>query len=70
MEKETTIENGIVITKMYQEDLDLATQDQNQQRLNVCNTCEHKGELTCNHCGCLLEQLMMYKVSQCPLEKW
>ena len=70
MKKETKVENGIVVVNMYSEDSDFATQEQNIQRMETCDTCEHKDDLTCGHCGCLLEQLMMYKTSQCPLEKW
>lgn len=70
MKTETYIKDGIIFTKMTQEDSDLATLEQNQSRLEICQGCEHFNQDRCGSCGCLLEQLMMYKTSKCPLNKW
>lgn len=42
------------------------------QRLDICNQCEHLIQLTkqCSKCGCFVEGKTWLASSSCPLKKW
>jgi hypothetical protein len=67
--EETTL-NEIPIKTMITEESDLSTQQQKDTWLEVCNGCEHKNDLQCGYCGCILESLMMLNIGKCPINKW
>jgi len=45
-----------------------------KKRLQVCDTCEHRGELMsmamCKKCKCLLSMKAKFRHSKCPVGKW
>jgi hypothetical protein len=67
---EETIENGIIVRKTIYEPSDMATQEQKDAWLEVCNTCEYKQEDRCNYCDCWFNNIMSFKTATCPLNKW
>lgn len=62
--------NGVKVINIITGDDELATNEVKQQRLNVCNTCEHKVNDGCKECSCLLVVRTAYKESFCPIGKW
>lgn len=70
MRTETYVNNGIIFTETFAEEIDLSTPEENEIKLNICSTCEYNNGDNCGSCGCLLEQLMFYKESKCPENKW
>jgi hypothetical protein len=48
----------------------LSTEEEQQQRLNICNGCEYYTMKRCMHCGCFMEQKVKFSVSKCPVNKW
>ena len=45
------------------------------QRLDICNTCEHKKTFfdfteKCNLCGCIIKLKLQLDSSKCPINKW
>ena len=71
MEIETYIENGITINKITPTEQDLASIDLKENRKNVCLSCVHYNEdNTCASCGCIVDTLMTFKISKCPINKW
>ena len=48
----------------------MATSQQKDEWLDICNTCEYKNDTRCKYCGCIIDTLMMLKTSKCPIEKW
>lgn len=46
------------------------SQEEHQQRLNICNGCEYKVGNSCKLCGCCLIKKTKWKVSECPIGRW
>jgi hypothetical protein len=46
------------------------TQEQKQERLDICNTCEYRKENVCKLCGCFLSAKATWATSECPAAKW
>ena len=67
---EEQIIDGITYRKTIYEESDIATEEQKDAWMQVCNTCEHKQDNKCGQCGCLLVNLMSFVTSNCPLNKW
>lgn len=70
MRIEETIVDGTLIKQYITENSDLATQEQKDIWSQICNTCDQKNNDSCNYCGCILNTLMAFKTSKCPLNKW
>jgi hypothetical protein len=70
MKIEETFLNGIPVRSITYEESDMATSEQKENWLNVCNTCEYKNDTQCGYCGCIIESLMMLNTGKCPAEKW
>lgn len=70
MKTKTEIIDGIPVTTNIFEESDYATVEQKESWLNICNSCEFKGEDNCKNCGCLLESLMNLSTAKCPINKW
>ncbi len=72
MVKQTYVENGVTINKITPNLTDLATDEVKAQRKNICIDCtDYSSEdNTCSNCGCIVETLMTYTNSQCPINKW
>jgi hypothetical protein len=70
MKIENTIVNGIPLQTIIYEKRDMATNQQKDEWLDICNTCEYKNDTRCKYCGCIIDTLMMLKTSKCPIEKW
>ena len=43
-----------------------------QERINICNNCEHlfQPTRTCKLCGCFVDLKTKIKTSSCPINKW
>ena len=67
---EETLLNGIPVRTITYEESDMTTTEQKDIWLDVCNTCEHKKDLQCGFCGCIIESLMMLNTGKCPADKW
>lgn len=48
----------------------LSTEEEQQQRLSICNECEYYTMKRCMHCGCFMEQKVKFNISTCPINKW
>lgn len=40
------------------------------RRMEICNECDHKDEIFCDVCGCLLDAKTRVYEEKCPLKKW
>ena len=70
MKVEETIVNGIAVRSISYEDSDMATAEQKQTWLSICDTCEYKKNERCTFCGCIIESLMILNTGKCPAKKW
>ena len=48
----------------------LSTQEQREQRLQACNTCEKRLGFACTMCGCVVALKVKVAGSNCPLGRW
>jgi hypothetical protein len=39
------------------------------RRMEICNECDHKDEIFCDVCGCLLDAKTRVYEEKCPLKK-
>lgn len=62
--------DGVKITEIITEDTDLSTKEQKDNWSSICNTCEYFSNDICNQCGCIVLNIMTYKDSKCPINKW
>jgi hypothetical protein len=62
--------NGVKVINIITGDDELASNEVKQQRIDVCNSCEHKVNDGCKECSCLLVVRTAYKESFCPIGKW
>lgn len=48
------------------------SEEKQQERLIICNSCEHKIELTntCGKCMCYLPWKVNLAPASCPIDKW
>lgn len=48
------------------------SEEQQKERLNICNTCEYKIEITnmCGKCLCYLPWKVELAPASCPEQKW
>jgi hypothetical protein len=78
---ETEIQSVIENTKnnLYLDNIDinnepvgfLANQELQQQRYEICKTCDSFTSLkTCKECGCIMPLKIKITNSECPLKKW
>ena len=49
---EEQIIDGITYRKTIYEESDMATEEQKDAWMQVCNTCEYKQDDRCTYCGC------------------
>lgn len=49
---------------------DRVPEDQYEERLAICKTCDYLNEGTCGACGCYVELRALTGVSHCPYKKW
>ena len=64
-------QNGIRVIEIIMEDIDFASDEVKQQRLDICNKCEFiVNNESCQKCSCLLVNRVFYTDSTCPVEKW
>jgi tetratricopeptide (TPR) repeat protein len=47
-----------------------ASREVQQQRLQVCSTCEHSTGLRCRLCGCFTAAKARLPLERCPIDKW
>lgn len=40
------------------------------ERLAICNSCEHRSGNHCNLCGCNLTSKLAMPTNECPIKKW
>lgn len=50
----------------------MATPELKQERIDICNSCEHLIKVTsqCSKCGCFVHAKASLFVTKCPLNKW
>lgn len=52
----------------------LTTDQEKQQRFNLCQACEKKTMIldvpTCDACACPIDYVIKYKFKICPIDKW
>lgn len=41
-----------------------------EERLNICNSCEHREGLRCKLCTCNLPRKTARPLEECPIKKW
>ena len=46
------------------------TPEVQQERMNVCATCEHNKLNVCRKCGCILKLKTQWANTKCPVGKW
>jgi formamidopyrimidine-DNA glycosylase len=49
-----------------------ASDEVQNQRMDICKECEHYHEeqVRCKECGCFLEDKTSYSAAICPVRKW
>lgn len=50
--------------------LEYASDETQQVRLEHCNNCSHKVAGICSQCGCVVQMKVRYANSSCPINKW
>lgn len=65
-----TVENGILLKNVVVSENDLSTNNEKETWLNVCSDCDFFSNNMCLSCNCLIINLMTFKNSKCPIEKW
>lgn len=70
MRTETYIENGITYNITTNEESDYCTQEEKDQRLSICGTCEFFDNGSCSQCGCISETIILLRDRTCPENKW
>lgn len=58
---------------MYQEAIkkaDRVPEEEYEQRLAVCKSCDYLNAGTCGACGCYVELRAVAKAGRCPYKKW
>jgi GDP-D-mannose 3', 5'-epimerase len=59
------------VTKKVNENVDLfASSDVVDERLSICNVCEHYINGRCKLCGCFMEAKVKINTAKCPARKW
>jgi hypothetical protein len=48
----------------------VCNEEQIQNRLNVCSSCEFMSENRCLKCGCFIKAKARLATSKCPIDKW
>lgn len=50
----------------------ILSEEKSQERMSICNACEHKIEITnmCGKCGCYLPWKVNLAPAMCPVLKW
>jgi len=49
---------------------DMVSDEEYENRLSICKSCDKLNEGTCMACGCYVELRATAKVSRCPKKKW
>jgi len=70
MKTETYIKNGITYNVITNEETDYCTQEEKNQRISICETCEFFDGGICTQCECISETLTLLKDTTCPKKKW
>ena len=68
--KTETHEKEITYNVITNEETDYCTQEEKNQRISICKTCEFFDDGTCTQCGCISETLILLKDEKCPKNKW
>lgn len=48
----------------------LATENEQTERKNICKQCEHYKVLFCSKCGCSINLKTRLTKAKCPIDKW
>lgn len=64
------IENGILFKNVIISENDLSTNEQKEEWLNICKSCSYFSEQNCLFCNCFIVNIMAFKNSKCPNNKW
>ena len=62
--------NGVKVINIITGEDEMASVELKNQRLAICDTCEHKRNDGCTECSCLLVVRTAYEESFCPIGKW
>lgn len=49
---------------------DVVTKDVHDERMSICESCEHRCGTTCCICGCYLKKKTQWSSEHCPKNKW
>jgi hypothetical protein len=61
---------GVLFKNHIMEESDMSTEQQKNNWLTTCQSCDKYGVDKCNECNCLLVTIMAISTSRCPLNKW
>jgi len=45
-------------------------EEQQKERLDVCNDCEYYDKGRCKQCGCFMKYKTQFYTAKCPIQKW
>ena len=48
----------------------LVNEEQQKERLDVCNDCEYYDKGRCKQCGCFMKYKTQFYTAKCPIQKW
>lgn len=66
-----TIKNLVdTLYKYYKDDFSNVTKEIFEERLNMCNNCEHFKIGFCRICNCNMYLKAHIRVAECPINKW
>ena len=50
----------------------VVTKNKYQERIGICNACEHikRPQFSCGKCGCNMSLKCKWATAKCPIDKW
>jgi hypothetical protein len=48
----------------------IASDKVKQERLAICQSCDHNKLGVCSKCGCVIHLKTQWKPAKCPIDKW
>jgi len=67
---QTYTENGITVNLITLDNDSYANLELKEERNNICINCEYNNNNSCLKCSCIIDVIMTYVNSKCPINKW
>lgn len=70
LENLASLEIEQLVSEQLELEKDLASLEQRDNRLSICQDCSYRESHTCLKCGCLVLFRTSLEMKKCPLGKW